>query len=731
MRAHAFPAAATLFGLAALLPAQAPDAAGASMLDLLDRVIPVAEAELQRDGSDPTDVPALARRLGTPAAALQFVREQIGFEPYAGVLRGPAGALAARAANSCDRALLLQALLQAMGRGCRIVAAPLDDAQANVLVDAFLQAPAAAGPAADAGKALADAARRTGLAPAALQQLAAAQQAQADAALAEVQQLATAHAAVLRQALQGRAADAAAMRAAAVQAVRQHAFVQLAERVDGKLQFRDLDASPLGGADGQSRAGNAAPVDVLPQHTARFQLQYVTSAATTTILDVTTAVADALRAPLGLAIAPAEADLPGIAQAAEMQPAALAARLRAIKLWQASLRTGSTEHPSRVFDLAGGLHDVGGDGRVRAAGKLGDAIGNAFGGLGGGDEAAKATFVSLKLTATLRAPDGQQRAFDRVLFDAAAHGRGELPALQSEILLLGGPLGAATVTRTAAAAQLLAARALRDVLRGDEAAAVAAADRLDRAATSLPPLTLLSLQLLRERSCRLLAEQAGARCWQPLPQLLLFERRAQLCTDGEGCASLRFDWMANDVRFLAGDGGKAQAAFDAALAQGAFDTVLEAVALERQLPAANPTSAAHVLEQARIAGRSLQARAVGDGRLGFAVGDGTAWYEIDPTFGCAVGRLPGGYGGALVVFVPQSAVEYSKTLRVIASTIFCWAKWWNSKGKASPGTWVLKYFACAAGMFLGVGSIGASPLTGEILGWLSVAVSGGSGLFLG
>ncbi len=74
------------------------------------------------------EVDALAESLGSdPATAYQFVRDHIAFDPYAGVLRGADGALAARAANSWDRALLLRALLEHHGHVTRLAFGELDD----------------------------------------------------------------------------------------------------------------------------------------------------------------------------------------------------------------------------------------------------------------------------------------------------------------------------------------------------------------------------------------------------------------------------------------------------------------------------------------------------------------------------------------------------------------------------------------------------------------------------
>ncbi|MFO1237077.1 MAG: transglutaminase domain-containing protein [Alphaproteobacteria bacterium] len=103
------------------------------------------------------EVAALAARLGSdPMAAFAFVRDSIRLDLYPGVLRGADGALAAGAANDADRALLLKALLDAMGVPARFASAPLDEAAAARL-QAALFAPRAGAPAPDAAAAFAPA----------------------------------------------------------------------------------------------------------------------------------------------------------------------------------------------------------------------------------------------------------------------------------------------------------------------------------------------------------------------------------------------------------------------------------------------------------------------------------------------------------------------------------------------------------------------------------------------
>jgi hypothetical protein len=64
----------------------------------------------------------------------RFVADEIGYEPYEGVLRGPRGTLRSRAGNSADKALLLASLLQASLFDTRFVFGALDDATVDALL---------------------------------------------------------------------------------------------------------------------------------------------------------------------------------------------------------------------------------------------------------------------------------------------------------------------------------------------------------------------------------------------------------------------------------------------------------------------------------------------------------------------------------------------------------------------------------------------------------------------
>ena len=96
------------------------------------------------DALDPADwdVADLAATLGAdPEAAFALVRDRIGFDAYAGSLRGAEGTLTRRAGNAVDRALLLQALLAATGTPARLAFGDLDAATAQAVLDRSLGRP--------------------------------------------------------------------------------------------------------------------------------------------------------------------------------------------------------------------------------------------------------------------------------------------------------------------------------------------------------------------------------------------------------------------------------------------------------------------------------------------------------------------------------------------------------------------------------------------------------------
>jgi hypothetical protein len=113
----------------------APDERGYQQTSkALDRLNAAADALNGKMDHSLFEIDALAANLGSdPAAIFHFVRDQIRYEPYVGVLRGALGTLVCRAGNSLDRSLLLAALLQKAGLGVQIANGKLGDADAHAL----------------------------------------------------------------------------------------------------------------------------------------------------------------------------------------------------------------------------------------------------------------------------------------------------------------------------------------------------------------------------------------------------------------------------------------------------------------------------------------------------------------------------------------------------------------------------------------------------------------------
>ena len=96
-----------------------------------------------RDQIDRTqfDVEALSFELAfeEPETIVQWMRENIAFEQYEGLLRGPQGTLMSRAGNALDQAVLLAKLLNDAGYEARVARGTLDSEDAEQLVGQMTQ----------------------------------------------------------------------------------------------------------------------------------------------------------------------------------------------------------------------------------------------------------------------------------------------------------------------------------------------------------------------------------------------------------------------------------------------------------------------------------------------------------------------------------------------------------------------------------------------------------------
>lgn len=133
---EAVAATPTAAGTAENRGSTSPDEAGykkaRGALDRLYAALDVISSKIDRSQFE---IDAAADHVGSdPAAIFHFVRDQIRYEPYVGVLRGALGTLLCRAGNSLDRSLLLAAMLEKAGFRTQIASGQLNASQAQVLV---------------------------------------------------------------------------------------------------------------------------------------------------------------------------------------------------------------------------------------------------------------------------------------------------------------------------------------------------------------------------------------------------------------------------------------------------------------------------------------------------------------------------------------------------------------------------------------------------------------------
>lgn len=112
-----------------------PEAAYKQALERLDRYMELLEELRSHIDRSQFDTEALLDTLDyDEGKILAFVRDEIYFEQYPGLLRGAQGTLSSRAGNSLDQALLLATLLKDAGLDARIIRGELTQEEANTLL---------------------------------------------------------------------------------------------------------------------------------------------------------------------------------------------------------------------------------------------------------------------------------------------------------------------------------------------------------------------------------------------------------------------------------------------------------------------------------------------------------------------------------------------------------------------------------------------------------------------
>lgn len=668
-----------------------------------------ARRELSKPGADPSDVTGKADALGRdPQKIFEFMRDKVGLEPYAGVLRGARGTLVAGAGNALDRALLAQALLAASDVETRLVQGTLSEAQASTLLGRFLDGNAPPAVLADLVKVPDDAtlsseaaalAAGSGLPEDRVKELLQHVRAQNKDFWSKTDARRSAQLAFLTNQLQTsriqRKVERPALTAVLKGRLREHYWLEL-KGPDGA--WTAFDPSFADAARGTTYGSGRVPLSEVPQskyHRLEFSLVYrtLTGGAPKDEVLMTDSFpsADALLTPMEFAIGPADPSLDA-SPLASMDRGQFAGSLKKMTRFLPVLSTGPAVTLGRAFDLDGHTFDPN-------DAQSGNAGGTFFGdALGGGEEEAQPQFVELRVVLRLTGPGRAASSQTRTLVraeDLMAPAFAP-PILRWEMLLQPQWLSA----------DFVGFNTLRQAEKLSDAVAAARSGVAMSQALSqlLPPvsLRLMDLALLRESAAAgILAENQGVRAFVDEPMLtILGERPTELsATDGRISSELHVDIVDNSVRYVPRDDQAASAAFDAALRQGVADCVLEDQYLRQLAPNADNRSSATILEQAQADARPpILASAQDTTRLSgsslpetdvawiheneaapsalviatTATGSG-AWWSIRPD-GNAILRGRGGEGQAMTEYTvtkKSSAGKTAMTIAELTSTIVC------------------------------------------------------------
>jgi transglutaminase-like putative cysteine protease len=696
-------------------------------LAVTERLRDVARDELNKPGACPWDVEAKAAQLGYDVEkTFAFVRDEVRFEPYAGVLRGARGALSGRAGNARDKSLLLAALLTAGGHPARVVTGTLPPDAAKKLVEAYLAADPLGGPMAEFTATAAPAANRdaemkafsdrTGLDPAAL--------AESDAAEAKLSRelfdrawtQSESHFKSLSAWLQGGGVKLGRSPQEWANELTQragdHAWVQVANPAGGADAWIDLDATVPGSTRGQRHAADPKPLDLAKdRHLVTLRVDYRRTEngkpTAVPIVQVDVPADEALYDAASLSVYPVDPGLPSIDKMATLTPEQHRDVMLKLKNFQAAVRVGGKVFSSRPFDLKGNILEASSDGRVKNASQIGSAVGGMFGGLtGGGDEKPAddaGAFVDLAITFTFKSPGKPPRSQSRVLYSAAdlKAARIKRPLFEWQILIQPQPIS------SDAAAYALAKYTLdlygpyldlmKSAVSGAKVQAVAAdAERIAKSVPASYPTSLVQFAQFRQQAiARLLGEGNGALAllWDA-PQAYVLDRHVCMGREkGDLCSHLRIDIVDNAVAFVPKGSASAGASAAAALRLGAFETVAEAEVIRQLAPASavrSPldTFATVVSSGGKAVTFTAGADAPADAQLidadrawvrqnepadrvvvaiagKAASAADSVWWSVDPATGSAVGRASGGGG--------QAQTEYSTIVSNYLQHVACWA----------------------------------------------------------
>ncbi|HEX8524744.1 MAG TPA: hypothetical protein VF669_21000 [Tepidisphaeraceae bacterium] len=398
-----------------------------------------------------------------PAKLAEFVKSKISYDPYAGVVRGAEGTLASLAGGDWDRAVLLQALLAEAGYRSRLKVVQRTPEEAGAVVDTFLNQPPAI---ANWFGGLNGAAEQKAREPIALL-------AQFGIDPGNRTLHAKRETGRVRR-LVGEAMDAAAYEApkllAAVSSAgkvgedfaawRQKLIAGAGERVVVEMDRAGapvvLSVSPEATDVDAARLAAAPVVDSPPAEkvaTINLRLELTPGAegkpagSAVKLIDRELPVGNLFRKPIRLEIIPSD-EAAAAKPAASWNKAEMYKFVSGFRNFQAILRVGEEWEGSKVFDIAGQVHNVSADGRVEGATQIGGQVGGLFGGLSGeepkNDEPGKNGIESLVLVMELRMPGEKPRVQQRLIF---GKDRADVtPVFTADMLVSAGPISTHAVT---------------------------------------------------------------------------------------------------------------------------------------------------------------------------------------------------------------------------------------------------------------------------------------------
>jgi hypothetical protein len=696
-----------------------------------------------------------------PAKIIAFVRTQIAFEQYPGVLRGEFGTLIGRAGNAFDKALLLRRLLDDAGYETRLVRTTLSDTQARSLVSQMAQPRPAAPPIADPA-ALTDIRGR-------LQEIAGSPPAGAASTLAfdkfaVARDLSASDSALILDGLKraGITLGQAGGMNDLVREARDYLWVQYRlgsydKWLDIHPAFVDAAAAPTG-LKIETFYRNTLPDDLY--HRVRLQVTVEQKLgdkliATPVVSNWERKSADLAGHPITFETQPDNfnletfTDLPTLIKGAAVFVPVLDGKMA-----------------DRAFDLHGGTYNasllsLGAIGLAQSGQASNVVAGQVAGALGGGSGETDPNYVTLTaewIDYTLVAPGGQETHFRRYVLDRVGdanrvQGKAEIidrtPLLEAAkallttytMMVLPGEYTPAYVSHRAVerlAAELKLRSSLRPGMKLPEFP-------VDALRTLIP----LEDTVLNAAFANAVAPGSGLVAYRAAPALAIYE---QGVTPGKlQTAYERVDVIRNARRVFSVRNGAVTPAPEDAVRIGAWETFAERAPLRQ---GGVPFGALTAIRQATDAGIALRILKPGDGAVLAGLGHsdatkasvqrdleagyivilpdrtsgtatGTGWWRVDPATGETLGIATGGYG--------DSMVEYAITLFYAAGffaigTASCYQQTGDGFCCVMSNL-VMGAMGFGAGMF--IGSIAAVGIADAGIAWLVSFLLGDVGLGIG